>query len=78
MNEESLPNTVKKPDGKYSSEDIFWKGDYKGAAEGGYFVRCDLAFFLQRLVCNGLEPVGLKIDGLTVEVIVKTKPEMEE
>ena len=50
----------------------FWKdGDY--AARGGYFVRSEIKTFLNKLVDNGLEPVGIIVDleSFNVEVIVK-------
>lgn len=50
----------------------FWKdGDY--TAKGGYFVRSEIKTFLNKLVDNGLEPVGIIVDleSFNVEVIVK-------
>jgi hypothetical protein len=50
----------------------FWKdGDY--AAKGGYFVRSEIKTFLNKLIDNGLEPVGLIVDleSFNLEVIVK-------
>jgi hypothetical protein len=50
----------------------FWKdGDY--AARGGYFVRSEIKTFLNKLVDNGLEPVGIIVDleSFNLEVIVK-------
>jgi hypothetical protein len=50
----------------------FWKdGDY--AARGGYFVRSEIKTFLNKLIENGLEPVGIIVDleSFNLEVIVK-------
>jgi hypothetical protein len=50
----------------------FWKdGEY--AAKGGYFVRSEIKTFLNKLIDNGLEPVGLIVDleSFNLEVIVK-------
>lgn len=53
-------------------EKIFWAdGDFK--ARGGYFVRNDLKTFLNRLIADGKEPVGIKVDleSFNLEVIIK-------
>jgi len=50
----------------------FWKdGGY--AAKGGYFVRSEIKTFLNKLIDNGLEPVGIIVDleSFNLEVIVK-------
>lgn len=50
----------------------FWKdGEY--TATGGYFVRNEMKTFLQKLVDEGLEPVGIIVDfgSFNIEVIVK-------
>lgn len=50
----------------------FWKdGEY--AARGGYFVRSEIKTFLNKLIDNGLEPVGIIVDleSFNLEVIVK-------
>jgi hypothetical protein len=50
----------------------FWKeGDY--TAKGGYFVRSEIKTFLNKLVDNGLEPVGIIVDleSFNIEIIVK-------
>lgn len=50
----------------------FWKdGDY--TARGGYFIRSEIKTFLNKLIENGLEPVGLIVDleSFNLEVIVK-------
>ena len=50
----------------------FWKdGEY--TARGGYFVRSEIKTFLNKLIENGLEPVGLIVDleSFNLEVIVK-------
>ena len=50
----------------------FWKdGDY--TAKGGYFIRSEIKTFLNKLIDNGLEPVGLIVDleSFNLEVIVK-------
>lgn len=50
----------------------FWKdGEY--AVKGGYFVRSEIKTFLNKLIDNGLEPVGLIVDleSFNLEVIVK-------
>jgi hypothetical protein len=50
----------------------FWKdGDYN--ARGGYFIRNNLKEFFNKLIENGLEPVGLIVDleSFNLEVIVK-------
>lgn len=50
----------------------FWKdGDYN--ARGGYFIRSEIKTFLQKLVDEGLEPVGIIVDfdSFNVEVIIK-------
>lgn len=50
----------------------FWKdGEY--AARGGYFVRSEIKTFLNKLIDNGLEPVGIIVDleSFNVEIIVK-------
>jgi hypothetical protein len=50
----------------------FWKdGDY--TAKGGYFIRSEIKTFLNKLIDNGLEPVGIIVDleSFNLEVIVK-------
>jgi len=50
----------------------FWKdGDY--TVKGGYFIRSEIKTFLNKLVDNGLEPVGIIVDleSFNLEVIVK-------
>lgn len=50
----------------------FWKdGDY--TAKGGYFIRSEIKTFLNKLIDNGLEPVGIVVDleSFNLEVIVK-------
>jgi hypothetical protein len=50
----------------------FWKdGEY--TAKGGYFIRSEIKTFLNKLVDNGLEPVGIIVDleSFNLEVIVK-------
>jgi hypothetical protein len=50
----------------------FWKdGNYN--AKGGYFIRSEIKTFLNKLIENGLEPVGLIVDleSFNLEVIVK-------
>ena len=50
----------------------FWKdGEY--AARGGYFIRNNLKEFFDKLIENGLEPVGIIVDleSFNLEVIVK-------
>jgi hypothetical protein len=52
----------------------FWKdGEY--VAEGGYFIRCDLKQFMNKLIEDGKEPVGIILDleSFNLEVIVKKK-----
>lgn len=49
-----------------------WKdGDY--TAKGGYFVRSEIKTFFNKLIDNGLEPVGIIVDleSFNLEVIVK-------
>jgi len=56
------------------TEMIFWKdGDY--TSRGGFFVRNDLKVFIARLIEEGYEPVGIKVDleSLNLEVIVKAE-----
>jgi hypothetical protein len=50
----------------------FWKdGEY--VAKGGYFIRSEIKTFLNKLIENGLEPVGIIVDleSFNLEVIVK-------
>jgi len=50
----------------------FWKEDFAGSAEGGYFIRNDLFKFFKRLREAGKEPVGIAIDDdWNMEIIVK-------
>lgn len=49
-----------------------WKdGNY--TAKGGYFVRSEIKTFFNKLIDNGLEPVGIIVDleSFNLEVIVK-------
>lgn len=50
----------------------FWK-DGKYTAKGGYFIRSEIKTFLNKLIDNRLEPVGLIVDleSFNLEVIVK-------
>jgi hypothetical protein len=54
----------------------FWKdGEY--VAKGGFFVRNDIKQFINTLIDNGYEPVGIKIDtnSYNIEIMVKSKSE---
>jgi hypothetical protein len=50
----------------------FWEGGGYNV-KGGYFVRSEIKTFLNKLIENGLEPVGIIVDleSFNLEVIVK-------
>ena len=55
-------------------KEIFWKDDFKGEAQGGYYIRNDLFKFFGKLKENNLNPVGIAIDDdWNLEVIVEKK-----
>lgn len=51
---------------------IFWLGEWKGKAKGGYFIRNDLCNFFKKLKENNIKPVGIAVDeGFNMEIIVE-------
>ena len=53
-----------------------WKdGDY--VAKGGFFIRNNIKEFIKILIDSGYEPVGIRIDidSYNLVVMVKAKPE---
>ena len=55
-------------------EQIFWLDEFKGEAQGGYFIRNDLLKFFKLLEVEGFNPVGIKYDGTwNLEILVEKK-----
>jgi hypothetical protein len=53
------------------NKDLFFKENFEGIGQGGYFVRNDLFKFMAKLKEKGLTPVGILIDNSwNLEVIV--------
>lgn len=54
-------------------EITFWVDGSYGAVEGAYFVRNDLKVFINKLIKEGHEPIGIKLDldSFNLEIIVK-------
>ena len=61
------------------NEMTFWDDDFKGKAQGGYFVRNDLHLFFKKLRESGQKPVGIKVDdSFNLEVIVEVPEDSEK
>lgn len=55
-------------------EQVFWKDDFKGEAQGGIFFRSfDFNKFLRTVEEEQGEVVGFRFDGNNVEVIISNK-----
>ena len=58
---------------------IFWDEQFKGTAQGGYFVRNDLFKFFKKLKDDNKKPVGIIVgDDWNLEVIVSAEGEEDE
>jgi hypothetical protein len=57
---------------------IFWDDNFKGEAEGGYYIRSEIKNFIDLLTKKGKKVVGIRYDGTyTLEFIVEQEQTKE-
>jgi hypothetical protein len=58
-----------------NQQEIFWKDGDFGECVGGFYIKNNLNEFIIKCKEANLNPVGIKIEDGTVEVIVQRTPE---